>query len=198
MDFIMRACKNAERARVGATLVLALVVSTGSAVAVAEFKVAQVRPTIVGRTLALTGRIELGLPAKVEEALNNGIPLEFAIDIKLTRHRTILWDLVVAKWTLRRELRYHALSGQYLVSGTPIARRNRESFMSLSEALNQAGALDDITFELAEPLPGGGNYRVEVRVVLDIEALPPLLRPVAYTTRAWDLNSGWTIWKTQE
>ena len=31
-------------------------------------------------------------------------------------------------------------------------------------------------------------------VELDVEALPPPLRPIAYTSGAWRLNSDWHKW----
>ena len=47
----------------------------------------------------------------------------------------------------------------------------------------------------AADAPPEGDYSVEVRASLDIEALPSPLRPVAYTSLAWRLNSGWSTWK---
>ncbi len=160
------------------------------------FHVGAVQPRLTN-ALLLSGNLELNLPATVEEALNNGIPLEILIDVRLYRRRPLLWDRKIQGWLVRRVLRYHALSGQYLLSGEPPVPTNRESFNSVAEALSQAGALDDTSFALAEPNVPEGNYRVALRVRLDIEALPHLLRPVAYTSRAWDLDSGWTTWQVQ-
>lgn len=168
-----------------------------AAVALASgFKVSSVQARALGQTLHLGGNLELTLTPKVEEAVGKGIPIELAIDVRLLRQRQLLWDKRLASWTVRRELRYHALSGQYLIGGgtTPL---DRESVNSLNEALLEIGALDDLALPLQAPLDPAAEYRVDVRVALDIEALPSLLRPVAYTSRAWDLNSGWTTWKVQ-
>lgn len=198
----MPACtsRNAGRCRRAANAwacaVLALGALTASADGLAEsLKVIAVQPRITGDRLALTGTLEIGLTPKVEEALNNGIPLEFVFEARVHRRRALLWDDTVRSWSWRRELRFHALSGQYLLTAGAEPERSRQSFQTLMEALAQAGTL-------AEDLPlatalSEGNYRVAVRVHLDIEALPPVLRPVAYTSRAWDLNSGWTMWKAE-
>jgi hypothetical protein len=179
-----------QLAIVGLTLVGTLAFAAG-------FKVSSVQPRVSGQTLFLGVSIELGLTPEVEEAIGNGIPVELAIDARLYRQRAFMWDKKVTTWKLRRELRYYALTGQYLIGaggGAPLAR---ESFTSLNEALVQMGALADLALPLNAPLAPDAQYHLEVRVALDIEALPALLRPVAYTSRAWHLNSGWTTWKVQ-
>lgn len=187
-------------ARAGRWLAVAMIVGalqSATLALAAGFKVSSVQPRALGSALHLTGGLELGLTGKVEEALSNGIPLELAIDVRLYRQRVWLWDETVGTWTLRRQLRYHALSGQYLVSGDGGAVPAREGFASLNEALTQLGSLEDVALPLRAPLAPESAFRIGVRVVLDIEALPSLLRPVAYTSRAWDLNSGWTTWKVE-
>lgn len=177
------------------TAVVLGVLLSGNAVAADGLRVVAVQPRLANGLL-LSGNLDLSLPPKVEEALNNGIPLEFTVDVRLYRRRPLLWDPKAGAWTLRRELRFHALSGQYLVTGHPALPQSRESFNTLPEALVQAGALDEI-LSVAEPIVPGAEYRVAVRARLDIEALPHLLRPRAYTSRAWDLDSGWTTWQVQ-
>ena len=182
---------------------LAAALAVMLAPAVADFKAAEVRPKFAPAALALGGRLELDLTPNVEEALAKGIPLEVIFTVRLYRERKLLWDRRIAEWTFKRELRYHALSGQYLIgSGLPHPgdapeETVTESFNSLPEALRQMGALD----ELKLPLPGtaapAGVHTVEIRAYLDIEALPAPLRPVAYTSLAWRLNSGWSTWKVQ-
>lgn len=193
----MPACAKLEppHAACARTLLLALLLASPPALPDAGFKVNAVQSRAAGQTLHLSGHLDLSLTPKVEEAVGKGIPIELAIDVRLYRERPLIWDERVAGWQLRRELRYHALSGQYLIAGDGAVER--ESATSLEEALNELAALDDVALPLAAPLRDDATYRVDVRVALDIEALPSLLRPVAYTSRAWDLNSGWTTWKVQ-
>lgn len=161
------------------------------------FKVSSVQARTNESTLQLTGNVDLGLTPEVEEAIGTGIPIKLVFDVRLYRTRPFLWDEKMAGWTLTRELRYHALTGQYLVSASADAPVARESFATLGEALAQLGSLDNLTFTVKHPLPRDAAYHVDVRASLDVEALPALLRPVAYTSRAWDLNSGWTSWSVQ-
>jgi hypothetical protein len=190
MDFTMRAFVSGDW-RYVAAVVLALGYTSE---VTAEFKVADVQPKIAEKFLILDGNLDLGLSPKVEEALAKGIPLDVIIDIQLYKQRRFFWDKKIAFWPVQRRIQYHALSGQYLVSSGTGDAEIRESLLTLSEALKQLGALNDLKLELPD-IPAEDGYSVDIRVSLDIEALPTPLRPVAYTSFAWHLNSGWTSWK---
>ena len=162
--------------------------------AAADFKVADVQPKFADQSLVLSGNIDLGLSSQVEEALSKGIPLEVIIEVRLYQSRRFLWDKQIAVWTLHRSIQFHALSGQYLVSTGDPGSETRESLLTQQEALKSLGSLNDLRLALTNVTPAD-NYSVDVRASLDIEALPTPLRPVAYTSFAWHLNSGWTSWK---
>ncbi len=177
--------------RCWATVVFALACFSD---AIADFKIIDIQPKIVDQSLVLTGNLELGLNPKVEEALAKGIPLDINIDVHLRRERRFLWDRKIASWTLHRRIQYHALSGQYLVSTAEPEAEYGESLLTLQEALKQMGTLNGVTLKLEEPVTPAA-HSVDIRVSLDIEALPTPLRPVAYTSFTWHLNSGWSTWK---
>ncbi|HEY5682505.1 MAG TPA: DUF4390 domain-containing protein [Sulfuricaulis sp.] len=160
----------------------------------ADFKVAEVNPRFVKQALVINGNLELALNTKVEEALSKGIPLEVVIDIQLHRERRFLWNPKIATWSLHRRIQYHALSGQYLVNTLVPEAEVGESLLTLTEALKQLGSLNGVTLPLEHAVTEH-EHSVDVRVSLDIEALPTPLRPVAYTSFTWHLNSGWTSWK---
>jgi hypothetical protein len=168
-----------------------------SASAMASFEVSKIEASAGEGKLTVSGEIDLSLNNKVEEAVSKGIPLDVEIELRLYRERPIIWSRRVASWTLRRQIRYHALSGQYLVLYRDRHPRELESFTSLQEALHQMGTLNSIDLKIGEPIQSSGRYKLESRVTLDIESLPPPLRPVAYTSLAWHLNSGWSTWTVQ-
>jgi hypothetical protein len=191
----MRAWKSADRARRlprTAAAALALLVSSA---AVAELTVTELNARLAETTLELRGEVEITLMPRVEEALSKGIELPLRFELKLKRERRFLWDPTVAAWVFDRRIRYHALSNQYLVSeggGEVAGAVTVESYGSLANALKALGSLD-LRLALPQP-PAPQPHRVELRVSLDIESLPAPLRPVAYTSSAWHLNSGWTTW----
>lgn len=163
----------------------------------AEFEIVDIQGRLSKNSLKIGGKIDYVLTDKVEEALGKGIPLNIVIDIYLNSERAIIWDKNVSRWQLLNIIRYHALSGQYLITTeTPDEGNSQaESFTSLQEALEYMGTIDLAELSIPpELLQGDNNYRIEFRTYLDIATLPAPLRPVAYTSPAWHLNTGWTTW----
>ncbi len=181
------------------SVLLIFVVSGIARMALADFNVREVRTHLYSDSLGFSAQLDLNLSRKAEEALNKGIPLDVVIDISLLQHRSILWDRTVATWDLRRTLQFHALSGRYLVGGAGISADSYDNFASLDNALGYLGEIDEIRLPLYDKdMPArGGEYHVRLRVYLDINSLPSPLRPVAYTSPAWHLSSGWTTWSVR-
>lgn len=165
-----------------------------SAATLADFRVSELQPELKHGTLTVSGAMDLTLSAKVEEAVAKGIPLDVEFEFRLKRERKLLWAEQLKLWTLRRQIRYHALSGQYFVNDPAASGKKLENFTSLQQALRHMGTLNELSFDVVSGLQEGGSYALEARVSLDIESLPAPLRPVAYTSLDWHLNSGWTTW----
>lgn len=163
----------------------------------ADFGVSQMQAKLEAGKLALSGNLDLGLNNRVEEAVSKGIPLDIDIELRLYRKRPILWAQLLSNWRLRRQVRFHALSGQYLVSEIRDGTEVLESFTSLQQALRQMGTINEQEFTIAAGTDTDDPLLLDTRVSLDIETLPAPLRPVAYTSLDWHLNSGWTTWTVQ-
>lgn len=191
MVFIMRYYKNnnwlrhARACFAGGLLCL-------SVSARADFGLALVDSNVVGDSLKFSAVIDTKLEAPVIEALNKGIPLELALDVVMEEHRRIWWDPTLNTWELRRRIEYHPLSKQYLIHGVGLAG---DSFSALDLALKQLGIWRDIKLLVPARLRANGDYRLLLRARLDIESLPAPLRPLAYTSSAWRVSSGWKKWK---
>jgi uncharacterized protein DUF4390 len=176
--------KTAKRLLAALALLLAL------PIALAAFKVAELQARFQNDVLIVNGQLQLELSRKVEEAVSKGIELPVIIEVRLYRKRALLWDERVETWLLRRSLRYHALSGQYIVG----SGKSYDSFLEPTDALKHLGTLSELRLPLSDPELATQEHSVKLRVHIDIEALPAPLRPVAYTTLSWHLNSGWTTW----
>jgi hypothetical protein len=179
-------------------VMLSLALTLAATGVAAQFEVKQAEPVLRDRVLHVNTRLDLTLNRRTEEALNKGIPIDIAIDIKLVRYRWWWSNVVITDVALSRRLQFHALSRQYLVSsrrdGEPI-----ESFGTLAQALAHLGDLSAFTIPLTakkELLPDARHLMV-LRARLDIEALPVVMRPLAYTTPSWRLSTGWTEWPVQ-
>lgn len=181
-----------------ALLVAALLVAAPAGAA--GFQVKSARPFLSERVLHVNTRLDLSLNARTEEALAKGIPIDVVIEINLVRHRWWWGNKIITDHTLRRRIQFHALSRQYLVSGRHSERglihQPAESFGSLDAALAHAGALEDFTIPLTpkKEIDPGARHLLQLRARLDIEALPMLMRPLAYTLPSWRLSTGWTEW----
>ena len=169
--------------------------------ALADFKVIKPGAVLASKTMELSGQLRLDLSTRVEEALDKGIPLTIEVEYRLFRIRNIIWDLQLANWSFTHSIQYHALSRQYLVRGHGLDASSVESFTTLQEALNFMGTLDGLSLPLPPQLDetidtkNNPGYRAQIRARLVIESLPAPLRPVAYTSTDWRLNTGWVSWK---
>jgi len=178
-----------------ASLLMVASLSFGATSAAAPFDVKSGQPVLRDRVIYVNTQFDLQLNPKVEEALNKGIPIDIQIDIKLIRQRWWWRNVVITDWTLTRRLQFHALSRQYLVT-TLQDNRSTESFGTLAQALEWLGDVRELEIPLTakkELLPGA-RHLVALRAHLDIESLPVIMRPLAYVTPSWRLNTGWIEW----
>lgn len=197
MDSIMPVCKKPDSPAHLLVYVFAAATMLMSAVALADFRVNEIQAVLGQGELTLSGTLDLALSSKVEEAVAKGIPLDLEFEFRLKRERKLLWAEQLKLWKLKRQIRYHALSGQYFVND-PVARGEKlDNFTSLQQALRHMGTLNELSFDVTSVGPADANYELNVRVSLNIESLPAPLRPVAYTSLDWRLNSGWTTWTVE-
>jgi hypothetical protein len=177
---------------------LGLVLLLAARVDAANFDIKNATVVLDQRTLRINAHFELPINARIEEALSKGISIDIVIDVNMVKHRWWWRNRLITDHSLRHRIQFHALSRQYLVSGLR-AGDPSESFGSLSQALVHAGTLDNFTIPLTpkKEIEADARYLLQLRARLDIEALPMLMRPLAYATPSWRLNTGWTEWPVQ-
>jgi hypothetical protein len=155
---------------------------------------AALKPDKAENSLSLDADIDYRFSEPAIDALRNGVSLTLVLHLNIQRERDAWWneDLLDEKQAYR--IRYHALSKQYqILDGDDEAPRN---FTSLNALLEAMGMVRGLPITQAVVLVPGERYRARLSVRLDIEALPLPLRPVAYLTPAWYLNSvaySWTF-----
>lgn len=148
------------------------------------------RTQLADQVYYLDADIDYTMSSEAIEALDNGIPLTFNINIEVQRKRNWwLPDADIASLEQRFQVLFHALSDQYLVinlnSGTFHAYHSRYA------AFHSMGEMRDFPLLDSQLVEMGEDYEIEIRTELDIESLPSPLRPVAYLTPAWRLKSDW-------
>jgi hypothetical protein len=141
----------------------------------------------------LDAELELDFSADALEALDNGVPLIFRVTTRVARQRPLLWDETVKQKLRYYRLHYHALSDQYVLSN--LTEQSQQSFLSSGSAIAALGDLDALRLINAQRLEHGEKYNAGLRVALDVEALPSPMRPWAWISNDWQLDSGWYTWQ---
>jgi hypothetical protein len=159
----------------------------------AEFRVTQMECKLVEGTYVLDAAVDYKFSEKALEALENGVPLTLEVHLQLRRKGAWLWEEDELDSRLRFQLRYHALASLYqlldLQSGEQQSFATRDAAIV---ALGEIQSLPVIAHRLLEP---GEEYDLRLRTVLDIDALPLPLRPMAYLSPSWNLSSKSKTWR---
>jgi len=138
--------------------------------------------------LMVSADFRFDLSPRLEEALNHGVPLYFAVELELVRPRWYWFDEKTASEKLNLRLLYHPLSRQYRVSRGALYR----NFASLDEALRALGTIRDWAVVERDRLRPDEGYVASVRLRLDTAQLPKPFQVSALTNREWTLASEWT------
>lgn len=160
----------------------------------ANFEIQSANITKIGNGYILNAQIKYPLTARIEEALANGVPITFLQQLKLEETTTLLgdyWAWQDTLWiiTLRYELRYHALSKQYVLLA--LDTHHRRSFLTLESALTALGTIEALNLP-PEHLSDLEDLSLQLRSKLDLYALPTPMRPGALISSKWKLASPWT------
>jgi len=138
----------------------------------------------------LEADFEITLTHTLEEALNKGVPLYFALEFELIRPRWYWFNEKLADAQQHYRLSFNALTRQYRVGVGTLY----QNFDSLREAL---GFLSRVRLrEIAEPgaLSKGTAYTAAVRLRLDASQLPRPFQISAVGSREWSVASDWHRW----
>ncbi len=150
-----------------------------------------------GTFLSLDSRFDIMLSAAAEDALTSGVPLTLEVTARVYRPRWWWWwDAELVERTVRVTVLYHALSRRYVVHND--LDNERRTFFRRDMAMAAWGTVVGMRLLQLHRLDGEGDYRVEARARLDLDALPHPLRTVAYVSPEWRLVSDWYTWPVEQ
>jgi len=155
-------------------------------------EVTQAEITAQGDRYVVSADISYQLGKKAKNALQNGVPLFWDLQIKLLQHRDNFWDKMLVDTAIRYRLQYHALLNMYRVRNE--GDGEVYNFSTLSAALELMSAVRDFRLIEKAQLDPQKQYVCAVKVSFDRDALPLPLRPIAYIDPQWYLSSDWTLW----
>ena len=147
-----------------------------------------------GRYIA-DARIDFAFSEDNLEAMRNGIALTVIVDIELRRKRGRWWHETLAARKLRYRIETNVLTDRYRIRN--LYNGSTRNYRSLEEMVEALGYLESVPIISQDRLSADARYTARIRARLDIEALPSPLRPIAYLSPRWRLNSGWFEWRIE-
>ena len=142
----------------------------------------------------LNADADIDLPPTVRAGLDNGVPLQFIIAIKLKAPRRYWLDKTVATFERRYQLTFYELTRHYRVES--MADGSRKNYRSLLSALDGLGTLrkELVGVNKSERLNVDDKQSLvgSMRVKLDSRALPLPLQPLLASS--WRLASEAYVW----
>ncbi len=153
---------------------------------------AQVTEPDTGDGFLLDGQFSITLSSGAKEALENGVPLVFDLQVQLVRAHLWFWDTVKVELKQVRQIQYHDLSRTYVVKD--INAGTQRNFRRLSDAMDAAGAIEGLLLSDGQLIDDAASYKIRLRGSLDIESLPTPVRLIAYVSSVWDMSSEWYVW----
>ena len=142
--------------------------------------------------LRLDAEIAYELNSEVREALINGIPLMFQVEVQVVALKDWRWNKVISSVVKTHTLKYHALSKQYILENHESGER--DSYPDLESVLTQQGRLSAMYIAETDYLDEKEQHVVQLRSRLLSNKLPLPLRMKSYFSPKWRLSSGWYEW----
>ncbi len=141
----------------------------------------------------LYATIAYPLTPRVIEAIENGIPITFTQTLRISTPYLFIGQILPwrqTQWStiFHHQLRYHSLSGQYILQS--FSPKQQHNFPDLDLALNYMGKLDGLAISLPEL--STPHAQLELKTEIDIHALPTPMRPGALISSKWQIASPWT------
>jgi hypothetical protein len=187
-DFLARLLRIAV-----AMLLIALIGQASGAHAEASIEIKSVRIKPADGAYEFDADFRITLNHKLEHALEKGIVLYFVSELSLVNSRWYWFDERVGYSRIREGLSYYALTRQYRLTRGALS----QSFGSLNDALQALSRVRDRPINASEELIPDAECTVELRMRLDIAALPKPFQMETLGSREWDLSSGTLRWDTR-
>jgi len=167
---------------------LAMLMAAMPAVRAEGIQAQQIDVVQRGELFHLNGRFSIQLSPTLDDALRRGVQLTFVQAVEAERERS--WWLAEGLSDLERSVRlsYNALLRQYYVSLSGVSSAHE----SLSDALQAVGDLRDWAVVNVKQMKKKAEYKIYLRMYLDISQLPkPLQVNALASSGRWQLDSGW-------
>lgn len=137
----------------------------------------------------LAAEFDIKLGPRLLDAVNRGLPLQFAVDFKLLRERWYWMDQEAVSTTYTYNLSYNALTRTYRLV-TPTGTFNAPR---LEDAMENMAKVSDWPVIQKNQVVLGEPYKAQIRFRLVLTELPKPFQISALVNSEWDLYSDWLI-----
>jgi Domain of unknown function (DUF4390) len=135
----------------------------------------------------LNADVKFSVNARLEDLLEQGVPLHFVTEVEAYKPRWYWKDELVLSSSQSVRLSYQALTRQYRVSRGPLSI----NFSNLGDALRAMGTVRSWRFAEGKALPLKTRFDVYVRFRLDKSQLPKPFQLTMLTDSDWVPVSEW-------
>ena len=186
MAFTMHACVIVKRSLIYLSFLLLSNIAQGAE----HISILYAQVTKTDTNYSLSATIYYPLSPRIIEAIDHGVPITFYQEFQLLEPFNIYWQWQQNVWsrTVRYQLRYHALSKQYILLS--LGTLQRRSFPSLDIALDDLGKIESLSLP-PKHLINSSTLTLQIRSGVDIHALPTPMRLGALISDKWQIKSPW-------
>ena len=138
----------------------------------------------------LNAEFDFALNPTLEEALQKGVPLYFALEFELVRPRKYWFDEKVMSFATQYRVSYNALTRQYRVASGLLG----QTFDGMDEVERFLSRVTSRQIARLDELAKGTRYEAAIRLRLDTNQLPKPFQLSALGSREWSLQSDWHRW----
>lgn len=180
----------------GILFVLGLSLGLAAPVWAENFTVRSVATHLKDKVYLLDANIDYHFSNAALDALRNGVPLIVLLDIKVEQERSWWLNKTIAELQQGYLLLYHALTEKYIVNN--LNSGAQENYDRLNSAIAALGNVKDLPILDANLATKDNRYSIKLKTQLDLESLPAPMRPLAYISSDWRLESDWYKWPLQQ
>ena len=161
------------------------------------FDIRNARTELVDGVFLLDADISFVFSEEALEAIENGVPVTIILEMQVQRVRGLVWDNLwwdeeIANLEAKLRIETRPLSNTYLVRN--LNSGETRVFGSFDEVVDGLGQIRGFPLLDEHLLGDEGEYYLRLRALLDIESLPSPMRPWAYLSALWRLESDWYEW----
>jgi hypothetical protein len=163
----------------------------------AGFDIRNARTELVDGVYLLDADISFVFSEDALEAIENGVPVTIILEMQVLRERGLVWDNLwwdkeVAHLEAKFRIETRPLSNTYLLRN--VNSGETQVYGSFNELVVGLGKIRNFPLIDKYLIDKQSRHYLRLRALLDIESLPSPMRPLAYLSSLWRLESDWYEW----